>query len=77
MNIVRIGRKRIAVIGLYCRGDHIEINCGVYRRNHKPFGQAEAWTGESLGGDIPEAALLEWGIAQGFLKFDNNGRKFL
>lgn len=45
----------------------ITIGCGVYAHN----GNREEWTGESLDGQIPIKALLEWGLKKGYLKFSH------
>jgi len=72
MNIVQIGRKRVAITSLYAKGDHVEISAGVYIRDRTTT--RDAWTGESLTGNIPEAALLEFGLKAGFLKWEGERR---
>jgi hypothetical protein len=69
MDIMEIQGKRVHLTHLRTQDGYgngpIAVGCGVYEEIH---GRDE-WTGESIRGEIPTEALIEWGLEKGFLKF--------
>lgn len=66
MPFLNLNSERIAITSLYTGrqayiGGHIRMVVGVYDDKGK-------WTGKSYDGNIPEVALVEWAIEQGYLK---------
>ncbi|MEJ2672940.1 MAG: hypothetical protein P8168_12225 [Deltaproteobacteria bacterium] len=64
--------KRVGLVSFHTRtgyGDSpIQVGCGVYEETEN---RKHDWTGESLDGEIPIKAFLEWGLKQGYLKFSH------
>lgn len=71
MEINVIEGRRVSITSLYPDKDPIYLRAGVY----EDVSGRNEWTGESLMGEIPYQALLEWGIKEGFLKFNAEERR--
>jgi hypothetical protein len=73
MDIMQIHGRRVHLTNLHPQDGYgngpIKVGCGVYRN----LNGLEEWTGESIRGSIPTEALLEWGLKEGYLKFEQFG----
>ena len=62
--------RRVGLTTLHTKSGYgdgpIHVGCGVYEKTES---REHEWTGESLDGEIPINALLEWGLKKGYLKF--------
>jgi hypothetical protein len=69
MEINEIEGRRVGLTTLHSKSGYgdgpITMGGGVY----ESLNGREEWTGESLDGEIPIKALLEWAVEAGYLKF--------